>query len=552
MADKRQHLGALLTHANNGEPDKKTPVHPRWRRHINTKKAYGWALVIVLACTVLAAATFSVFDSANLVMIYLLGVLYIATRLGRGPSIFASLVSVAAFDFFFVQPYLTFAVSHVQYVWTLVVMLAVALVISTLTVQLRQRAEAAHVREQRTATLYAMSRDFVRVQSLEQVVQTAVKHLSATFTSQIVFMLPTTSNRLQPWGHLSGNWHDTVDTAVLYTPNDSELDVAQWVYDHNEAAGLGTQTAPATQALYMPLRASRGVVGVLGVHPVQPHLLRASEQHTLVETFANQVALAFERTVLAEEAQQAHVQAETERMRASLLSSVSHDLRTPLATITGASSSLIEGGGALGEEVRTDLAHAINDESLRLSRLVSNLLDMTRIEAKAMRVAKEWQPLEEVVGAALGRLERVLLGHRIVIHLPPDLPLVPIDAVLIEQVFLNLLDNAVHYTSPESTITISATARAQDVIVQVADTGPGIAPDAQQHVFEKFYRASTAGTGSGLGLAICRGIVEAHGGRIWLEQPAEGGSRVCFTLPLGDQSPAPLRIEDGERVESAL
>lgn len=306
-------------------------------------------------------------------------------------------------------------------------------------------------------------------------------------------------------------------------------------------AGLGTDTLPASEAVYLPLVGSQRAVGVLGIRPDHPRRIRAPEQIHLLETFASQIALAVERALLAAEAERAQVAAETEQMRAALLSSLSHDLRTPLAVITGANSSLVQSYADLDDATRIELAQTALREAERLNHLVGNLLDMTRLEAGAIRVAKEWQPLEEVVGAALARLESnpdgaaALREREVLVELPPDLPLVPLDGVLIEQVLVNLLDNALKHTPPSTPISVRAWPSDTAITVEVADRGPGLAPGAEQRVFDKFYRGPQAAGrrgNVGLGLAICRGMVEVHGGRIWAENRLDGGAAFRFTLPL--------------------
>jgi two-component system sensor histidine kinase KdpD len=507
--------------------------------------AYGWGLLVVVICTALAGLMFPVFEDANLVMVYLLGVVVVATRFGRGPAIMASVLSVAAFDFFYVQPYLTFAVSDTQYLVTFAVMLLVALVISTLAVRLRQQAEAARQRERRTASLYSMSQQLASTRAVEQMLRVAVRHIHEVFECQVVVLLPSVSARLQPWGSVTGWWSGDMHERMLFAPNTSELGVAQWVYDHSQVAGLGTDTLAGSDGLYLPLGASRGTVGVLGVRPAQPRRFLSPDQLHLLETFANQTAVAIERAQLADEAQRAQVQIETERLRNSLLSSVSHDLRTPLAVITGSASSLLEGEPTFDASTRRELIQTIFDEGNRLNRLVSNLLDMTRLEAGTIQAHKEWQPLEEVVGAALTRLESRLQGRQISVNLPAELPLVPLDSALIEQVLINLLENALKYTPPDSSIDIAAWSAEGDVVVEVADRGPGLSPGDEWRVFEKFYHTQPLGraTGIGLGLTICRGFVGAHGGRIWVENRPDGGARFRFTLPLAG-SPPQVRTED--------
>jgi two-component system sensor histidine kinase KdpD len=267
------------------------------------------------------------------------------------------------------------------------------------------------------------------------------------------------------------------------------------------------------------------------------------DQMDLLETLARQAASGLERVRLASEAEEARVSAETERLRSTLLSSVSHDLRTPLATITGAASTLLQPGN-LGPEAERELKEAIYEEGDRLNRLVTNLLDMTRLESGSLQLGKDWESLEELVGTALGRLKRELGGRRVEVRIPADLPLVSVDGLMIEQVFVNLLDNAAKYAAPRSAIFVSATAAPGEITVEVADEGPGLPQGAEEQVFEKFHRAGSGPRGSGLGLPICRAIVTAHGGRIWAESRPPRGVAFRFTLPLGD---APPRMEeDGE------
>ncbi len=500
------------------------PARPR-RRYW---PAYGWAMAVVALCTAVAWLMFPYFESANIIMVYLLGVVGVAARSTRGPSVLASILSVAAFDFFFVRPYYSFGVSDTQYFITFAVMLVVALVISGLTIRIRAQADSARQRERRTAALYGMSRELASVRGAQNILSAAVRHIAEVFRSQVVILLPDASGRptIQP------------GLPAQFEMDTTELGVSQWVFEHRQMAGLGTNTLPGAKALYLPLVASRGTVGVLGVRPAESRTLEAPEQLHQLETFANQTALAIERTLLAEEAQQAQVKAEAERLRNALLSSVSHDLRTPLATIMGSASSLLENGTHFQRGTWQNLLQSILDEAERLNRLVGNLLDMTRLEAGTLAVKKDWHPLEEVIGTALARMEKRLGTRPIITHMPADLPLVQIDGVLIEQVFINLLDNGIKYTPVRSGIDISASVSEGAVLAEVADRGPGFAPGEEERVFDKFYRGQTADSrGVGLGLAICRAIVEAHGGKIWAENRPEGGAVFRFTLPAKDVPP---------------
>ena len=529
--------GLIDVYAISGDFGDTAPIAPRGViQRSSPNRAYLWSALTVAACTAVARLMFPFFEQSNLVMVYLVGVVLVATRFGRGPSILASFLSVLAFDFFFVPPYLTFAVSDAQYLVTFAVMLLVALVISSLTVQARQQAEAARQRERRTAALYELSRTFAAARSLDSILREVIQQTSGVFTGQVVVVLPMADGRLQPWGGSEGWWGTGVEQHMIFAPANAELGVAQWVYDHAQPAGLGTNTLPGAAAIYLPLLGARGTVGVLGLRPTARQAL-APEQLHLLETFASQMALAIERTILADEAQQAQLSTATERMRNSLLSSVSHDLRTPLASITGAASGLIEHD--LDRATRHDLAQTIYEEADRLNRLVANLLEMTRIESGSVQVRKEWQPLEEVVGAALARIEPMLGEHKLEVVIPADLPLVPLDSVLIEQVLINLLENAIKYTPAGSSIQVLARAEPLRVVVEINDSGPGLPPGDEERIFEKFYRAKASGNsaGSGLGLTICRGIIEAHGGRIWAAQRPGGGATFSFRLPIDGPPP---------------
>jgi len=460
-------------------------------------------------------------------------VVLVASWSEPGPSILASILSVAAFDFFFVPPYLTFAVSDTQYFVTFAVMLVVALVISGFTVRIRWLAEAAAQRERRTAALYALSRELAGTRGVTNILEAAVRHIGEVFRGQVQVLLRDHAGVLVPQSHPRG-----------FQLDPTELGVSRWVFEHNQPAGRGTGTLPGARALYLPLAASRGPIGVLGIRPAEPHALETPEQLHQMETFTNQTALALERTLLAEEAHGAQVRMEAEKLRSSLLSSVSHDLRTPLSAITGAASALLQSGPALSLTDQRELLEAIREEAERLGRLVQNLLDMTRLESGAVPVRREWHSLEEIVGIALGRLSHRLGERPVDVRLPEDMPFVPVDAVLIEQIFINLLDNALKYTPDGSPIEISARVDNSGVRVEVADRGPGLAPGLEQRVFEKFYRGQSPGRGSGLGLAICRGFVEVHGGRIWAENREGGGAAFRFTIPLTENPPA-IEATDG-------
>jgi len=492
---------------------------------------YAWSVLATAICTLVGMAMTPAFEQVNVAMVYLLGVALVSFRHGRGPAIAASMLSVAAFDFFFVPPQLTFAVSDVQYLVTFGIMLAVALLISGLTASVRLQANVAAHRERRTAQLYAMSRELAATRGQEAMARVSVRHVSEVFDSQVVVLLPGAGGRLRyPRGDsIAGSLHD------------ADLAVAQWVYDHGEPAGQGTHTLPAAEALYVPLKGSQACLGVLGVLPATPRRVLLPEQFHLLETFAGQIALAIERAQLGERAQRAQVSAETEGLRNALLASISHDLRTPLAVISGASSGLAERGELMSAAERASLARSVFEQSQQMASLVANVLEMTRLEAGSIALNLDWHALGEIVGAVLRRLQPLLAGHPLTVDVPADLPLVHADAALIEQVLANLLENAAKYTPAGTAVRLGARLRDGSLEVSVEDEGPGLPPGDPELLFEKFERGSAEGAigGVGLGLAICRAIVRLHGGEIRAERRAPKGSAFRFTLPLAPQPAAP-------------
>ncbi|MEO5955074.1 MAG: sensor histidine kinase KdpD [Nitrospiraceae bacterium] len=529
VAELVQQSGETDIYVITGEAGESRPLATQAVKRHSEWSSYGLGVVGVGLSTTVAWLMFPYFGLANLIMMYLLGVVLVASRYGRGPSVLASVLSVAAFDFFFVPPYLSFAVSDIQYLLTFAVMLVVALTISGLAVRTKQQAELARRQERRTAVLYALSRDLATHRGTGMLAQLAAKHLREVFDSQVAIFLADADKRVQL--QRGEQLHFEFDP--------KESGVAQWVFEHNERAGLGTDTLAGASALYLPLLGSSGSIGVVAVRPTESSRFLDPDQLLLLESLVNQVALAIERTRLSEEAQQAHVHVETERMRNAILSSVSHDLRTPLATITGSASSLLDEQGQLDPAARLELVRSIYREADRLDRLLKNLLDMMRIEAGAVQLSKEWHPIDEVVGAALARLEGRLRDHTVNTAFPADLPLVLVDGVLLEQVMINLVENAVKYAPSGSAIDLSASASDREVVVEVADRGPGIPVGEETRIFDKFYRAKPAREGGvGLGLTICRGIIEAHGGRIWAENRRGGGAMFRFAVPLLERQPS--------------
>jgi two-component system sensor histidine kinase KdpD len=406
---------------------------------------------------------------------------------------------------------------------TFAVMLLVGLTISSLTASIRLQARVAQHRQARTEALYTMTRELSRSSALDEVVTIAVQHVARVFETQAVVLIPNAAGTIA-YPQAPG---------IYGSYRGADLGIARWVYANRVAAGLGTDTLQGADALYLPLAAAHKLVGVLAVLPSRRERLLIPEQRHLLETFAAQIAAAAERVQLAADAAKLARQAETESLRNSLLNAISHDLRTPLAVLVGASSSLVDEASRLSDAARRELAVTIHDEATRMAALVNNLLDMARLESGAIALAREWTPIEEIVGGVLARLKDALASHPVRVNLPPDLPLLNVDPVLLEQLFANLLENAAKYTTAGTPIEISAQALPGRVAIEVADRGPGIPAGEEAKLFDKFYRLQreAAQSGVGLGLAICKAIVAAHGGTISAANRPGGGAVFRFELP---------------------
>ncbi|MYM72311.1 DUF4118 domain-containing protein, partial [Duganella sp. FT134W] len=510
---------------------------------------YGVAAAASVTTALLTTPLLAWLDLANIAMLFLLVVVLVAVRFGRGPSVLATCVSVACFDFFFVPPRFTMAVSDFQYLITFVVMLAVGLITGHLTADLRFQARVAAQRERRARALYEFARELSGALQTDQIYDTTRRVIQQAFRARATLLLPDDAGRLQlPPPELANPAAEaSVDGAVVGTGPGTgpggqhgvhlaalDTGIAQWAYDRAEPAGLGTDTLPASRIFYLPLVAPMRTRGVLAIEPQQRRWMLIPEQRQQLDTFAALAAIALERVHYIEVAQGALVSMETERLRNSLLAALSHDLRTPLTSLVGLSEALTGSRPALSD-AQQDTARALHDEALRMSTMVANLLDMARIQSGEVQFNLQWQPLEEVVGSALRAAGSALKGHQLSTKLAPGLPLLRYDAVLIERVLVNLLENAAKYTPPGAHIEIAAALHGAWLNVTVHDDGPGLPAGREEALFEKFTRGEreSAKPGVGLGLAICRAIVEAHGGTIRAGRGPLGGAAFTFTLPLG-------------------
>jgi two-component system sensor histidine kinase KdpD len=496
---------------------------------IRIKRAapYFWACLLVMALTGLGVSLQNVLTATDQALIYLTGVVLVASRWGRGPSFLYSLLSVTGFNFFFIPPLYTFDVYDRSYWLTFLVMIITGFVIADQATRLRVQTQAARKRERETRTLYALTKDLASTRGAADIAQTAAGHIARMRDVAVAAWLGGENQNL------------TLILGSLPAGNvPKETSVLQWCFEHARPAGRGTDSMPSAAGLYLPLLAVSGAIGVMSVIPTDAEHAFSDEEVSSLQTCSNLLAAALERTSITDMMEKSRLEAEGERLRTTLLSSVSHDLRTPLASITGASSIIADDTGQLPPETIRDLGRSVHKEAERLSHLVTNLLEVTRLESGTVQLNRQPYYVEELIGSTLARLEPMLAKYAVVPQSDEGLPLVLADGVLIEQVLTNLLENAARYTSPGTTITVSAARKGAEVLISVADTGPGIPAGNEKRIFDKFTSISRndAPKGTGLGLAICASIVKAHEGEIWAENRPQGGAGFYFTLPVANDA----------------
>jgi len=484
---------------------------------------YAISTGIIVVVTLINLLLHPFLNTNNLIMIYLLGLTIVAFLGQMGPSVLAAILSILVCDFLFIPPLYSFAITDTQYFFTLGVVLLVTQIINHLTIYTRNQAETARLAEHYTKALHTLSRQLASTRGINKLLEIAVRYITDVFASEASVLLPD-------------NKQLCIQASYPASRNLSakEQGIAEWVYELGQMAGLGTDTLPFSDAIYLPLLASQGTIGVPRVRPTQSEYLFSQEQMHLLEACANQIALALEVDKLQERAKKSELKTETDRARNALLQAVSHDLRTPLVAIMGTASTLMEMSDELTANKIKQSGKNIYFETEQLSRLINNLLQITYLEAKEIKLQKELCSLYELVSLIITTSNKKIGKKPVHINIPKDLPKIPLDKILIQEVFINLIDNILKFTPAETPIEISAILIATKVTVYVKDRGPGIVPDEINKLFEKFYRGRMLATarGLGLGLAICRSIIKAHHGEIWAENRKNGGAAFCFTLPL--------------------
>lgn len=521
-----QKSGAIDVVIVSFEPDKsavtaKATAH----KHRNPFELSGYAasVALVLAATVLCELLRPFLAPTNMVMFYLLAVVVAALRLSRKPAIATAFLGVLAFDFFFVPPRITFVVADTQYLMTFIGLFVVGVVISTLVARSRERADVMRAREVQTASLYYLSRDLAASVDITAVLAAVIRNVEEALNAQVVILLP------------EGERLDIMATSEGFELGVKEQAVADWAFRNNHPAGRATDTLVSADLIYLPLLTPISVLGVMGVKLESLHEYHSQDNRRLLDAFATQAAMAMERIQFSRQAEQTQILQARENLERALLNSISHDLRSPLSTVTGVLTSLKEEGAHLGDTARKELLETACNEAERLNRFVGNLLDMTRIEAGAVKLNLEPCDVQELVGCALAVLETRGDTRKVSFRMLPVMPMVPMDLVLMIQVLVNLLENSLKYSPPDSPIEVIASTDASWLLLEVADRGPGVPEHDLKRVFDKFYRIPVpeGAGGTGLGLSICKGIVEANGGRIAAENRTGGGLSIVVRLPLG-------------------
>jgi two-component system, OmpR family, sensor histidine kinase KdpD len=508
------------------EPIPKKTVRAADKAEAIDPRQYMIALLTVAAAVGVGALLWPWIGVENIGLVFLIAIVGIAVRFGLWPSLLASVVSALCYNFFFTEPYYAFTISDPKDVVAVVFFTIVALVVSNVAARARAQVVAAMARARMTDLLYAFSRKLAGVGTLDDVLWATAYQAALMLKVRVVILLPENGSIAVKVGYPP---EDTLD--------DADIAAAKWAWENNRSAGRGSDTLPGARRLFLPMRTGRGAIGVIGIDSDKPGPLLTPDQRRLLDALIDQSALAIERVYLVEDVDRAKRTIETDRLRSALLTSISHDLKTPLAAVLAAAGTLRDLATALTDAEKADLLATIVDESERLNRFIANLLDMTKLESGAIVPNAAPQDIGEIVGSALRRASKILAHHHVELELAADLPLLDLDAVLFEQVLFNLLDNAAKYSPNSTTIRIQSWRDRASVCLQILDEGDGIPPAELEQIFDKFHRVEKGDqvrAGTGLGLAISRGFVEAMHGTITAANRTDrtgAGFAIRFPVP---------------------
>lgn len=508
-----------------GEMVPKKTVRTAEGREPIDAKPYIFAMLGVGAAVGVSELLWPWIGVQNTDLLFLTAIVAIAVRFGLSPSLLASLVSALCYNFFFTEPYYTFSIADPRNVIAIVFFTVVAIIVSNVAARVRTLAVTAMARARTTESLYVFSRKLAGVGTLDDLLWATAYQTALMLKVRVVLLLPENGSIVVKAGYPPEDVLDTGDLAA-----------ANWAWEHDRPAGRGSDTLPGAKRLFLPMRTGRGPIGVVGIDSDKPGPLLTPDQRRLLDALIDQAALAIERVHLVDDLDQAKRRVEADRLRAALLTSISHDLKTPLAAIVGAAGALKDLSPQLDDKAKADLVATILDESERLNRFIANLLDMTKLEAGSIKPNMARHDVGEIVGSVLERARKILARHTVEIEIADGLPMLELDPVLFEQVLFNLLDNAAKYAPPETTIRIESWQDVDMVKLQILDEGGGIPPEEVELVFEKFHRASKGDqvrAGTGLGLAISRGFIEAMGGTVDAANRSDrSGAVFTITLPV--------------------
>ena len=510
------------------EPIPKKTIRTAERHEPIDPRPYVFSLIAIAISLLVGEIIEPWFGLENVDLVFMTGIVAVAARYGLWPSLFASVVASLCYNFFFLPPLYMFTIADPKNVLAFVFFIVMAIIVSNVAARVQSQAVTAMTRARTTESLYSFSRKLAGVGALDDVLWATAYQVALMLKVRVVLLTPQDGS---------------IEVAAGYPPedilDDADLAAAKWAWQNNRAAGRGSDTLPGAKRLFLPMRTGRGPVGVVGIDSDKPGPLLTPDERRLLDALIDQSALAIERVHLVEDMDRVKRTVETEHLRSALLTSISHDLKTPLASVLGAAGTLRDLSGRLSEAEKTDLLKTIIDESERLNRFIANLLDMTKLEAGAVVLNTSPHDLREIVGSALRRADKILAHHRVELELGGDLPMLNLDAVLLEQAVFNVLDNAGKYSSEGSTILIRSLRDRDSVVLEILDEGTGIPPEDLDHIFDKFYRVQKSDhvrAGTGLGLAISRGFIEAMKGTIAATNRKDRSGAV-FTIRLPAENP---------------
>lgn len=533
-----RHSGNIDVYVITGKGEKKTNRN-EWLKEAFEFRKYLYALILCALCTVTGKILTPLLEPIDIMMIYLMGAVVVAARLGKYPSLIYSILSVSLFNFFFIDPIYTFRVANSSYWLTFFVMLLTSIIISTQASLLRSQTLRSRQRERETHTFYILTKELAATREKNELVLLTLKHMNESLSGKNLIWLREINGTFDIVG---GN---TAGSRM------KEETVVNWAIEHEQAAGIGTNTLPGAAAYYQPILGPTKAYGVISYRPHKEGSDITIFERNALETFSSLLASSLDRITAATEAEELRIEREAESLKNTFLSSMSHDLRTPMATIRGSTEALLEAGENMPENTRKNLLNIIYTQADRLTRVMNNLLDMTRLETGKIHINSESYYLQEIIGAALTHHHEILKDHNIVTDIPQNLPMILVDGLLFGQVLQNLLENAASFSPMKSSITIKVKLSSKGIVLTISDQGPGIPEGMEQRIFDKFYTMGSGERkkGAGLGLAICKAIVEAHDCRIWVEKKADQSNNKGATFYILIPTPRLVKIDDIKETE---